>query len=333
MAEVVQKRVLPTHKRKSVWRRIRENIWAYVLIAPMLILTLVFSIYPLIGSIRYAFYNWQGFGEPTEFVGIRHFVDVATDKWFWSAFLNTAIYTAVLVPIQLTLALVMALVLNNPKLRFSSFYRALFFLPVVTSLAVIGVVMQLLFGRLSANFPQWMIDAGWVKPYLGILNDPHLALPAVILVGIWVGFGINMVFFLAALQSVPIDLYEAATVDGAGKWAKFRYITVPVIRPIGTIIVFLAVLGSMRVFDLVLTMTNGGPYKATEVLSTYIYGYVFGGGGRQTQTTSNYGYASAASFFVGILLLGLSIGQVIAFRQAQRKRREYGLDAQSSNAN
>lgn len=305
-------------RRQSLWRTLRAHLGAYVFVAPMLLLTVVFVLYPIAGSVRYAFYNWSGVGEPTQFVGWRHFIDVAGDPYFWNAFRNTAIYTLVLVPVQLTLALILALVLNNPRLRFSSFYRTIYFLPVVTSMAVIGVVLSLLFARISSNFPRWMIELKLVNPMLGITNDPRLALPVIILVGIWHTLGYNMVLFLAALQGVPQELYEAATIDGAGRRAKFWYITVPMIRPVGVIILFIAVLGSLQVFDVVWVLTRGGPFYASDVVSTYIYSYAFTSG--RGTSEANYGYASAASLFMSLIVLAITALQLLL--TAGKRRRQ-----------
>lgn len=310
---------------KSLGRRMRENIWSYIFVAPAVIGTLLFVIYPIPASLRYAFYNWTGIGEPKEYVGLRHFIAVATDPFFWKAFKNSLIYTAVLVPVQLTLALALALVLNNPKLRFRNFFRTIYFLPIVTSMVVIGVVMRFMFQSLAQNLPQAVYDLKLVNPTLGFLASPQWALPSIILVGIWHSFGYNLIFFLAALQSVPQELYEAATIDGAGPKEKFWHITIPLIRPVGVIILFLAVLGSMKVFDSVLALTGGGPYYASEVIQTYIFSFAFPNR-YGAQADPNYGYASAASIFVNVLLLGLTILNVLAIRNSKRQRKELGLD-------
>lgn len=310
--------------KKSLWRELRDHRWSYLFILPMVVLTVTFAWYPLFASIRYAFYNWTGVGAPTQFVGMRHFVKVATDPFFWQAFKNTVIYTAIQVPIQLFLALALALVLNNKALRFSEVFRATFFIPVVCSIAVLAVPLRQMFTLASSSMPKWLAEVGLFNPSLGFLGDPKLAMASVIGVGIWHSFGYNLVFFLAALQSVPEELYEAATMDGAGRWAKFRHITIPLIQPVGIIIVFLALLGSMRVFELVLVLTGGGPFFATDVVSTYIYGYAFSppqGSGAKI----NLGYASAASMFMSVLLLGLTALQVWSVARARGRRNELGV--------
>ncbi len=316
-----EKEVRPRTRSKPLLQRMREHIWAYIFLIPFCVLTLVFVIYPIVGSIRYAFYNWNGFSDPTQFVGLRHFFDVAGDKYFWNAFWHSVLYTVVLVPVQLTLALILALVLNNPRLRFVKFYRALYFLPVVTSMAVVGIVIGLLLNRIGSELPAWLVDIGLVKPSLGILGDPKLVMPIIIGVGIWHSLGLNMVYFLAALQGVPKELYEAATVDGAGKTARFWHITIPMIRPVGVVILFLALLGSLSVFDVVWVLTRGGPFYSSDVVATYIYSYGFSSDRGTTQ--ANFGYASAASLFMSFLVLGLTVVQAVTIRYARGKNNEY----------
>ncbi|NJM07643.1 sugar ABC transporter permease [Candidatus Gracilibacteria bacterium] len=228
----------PGRGRSSLWRRIRANAWSYVFITPAVIGTLLFAIYPIPASFRYAFYNWNGIGEPREFVGFRHFVTVATDPIFWQSFRNSVTYTVVLVPVQLTLALILALVLNNSRLPLRNVFRTIYFLPIVTSMIVIGVVLRFMFQALAQNLPPFIYDAGIVNPVLGFLASPQWALPSIIAVGIWHSFGYNLIFFLAALQGIPQELYEAATLDGADARAKFWHITLPLIRPVGVIILF-----------------------------------------------------------------------------------------------
>lgn len=130
-------------------------------------------------------------------------------------------------------------------------------------------------------------------------------------------------FFLAALQSVPQELYDAATIDGAGRRERFWYITIPLIRPVGVIILFLAILGSMKVFDSVLALTGGGPYYASEVIQTYIFSFAFPNRYGNAAADPNYGYASAAAIFVNIILLGLTLMNVLAIRNAKRHRNEF----------
>lgn len=305
--------------RHSLWWEIRTNSWSYIYLAPMFVLLMVFVVYPIFGSLGYTLYAWNGIGDPSNYVGLDNFVRVIHDAFFWGAFLHTLIYTAILVPIQLTLALILALVLNNPKLRFASFYRSVYFIPAVTSPAVIAVVIQLILSNFGDNLSQALVKLHLTKQPIDWLGDPRFALGIIIMIGIWNTLGYNLVYFLAGLQTIPADLYEAASIDGANSIARFIHITVPMLRAIGRVIAILALLGSLQVFDLVLVLTNGGPYGATEVVNTYIYHQAFGGSAL-AGVQPNVGFASAASFFYGIILLGLSVAQVLIFRYINRQR-------------
>ncbi len=286
----------------------------------MLALVLPFVVYPLVASIEITLYNWDGIGRPTRYVGLDNFVRVAHDPMFWNAFKHTFEYAGVLVPIQLTLALILALVLNNPSLRGATVYRAVYFSPVVTSAALVGIVVSLLLTSLGQPFNAELIRLGLVHQPIDWLGSPTFALPTIIVVGIWHTLGYNLVYFLAGLQSIPRDLYEAAAVDGADAWHRFWDVTVPMLREVGAVILFLAILGSLQVFDLVLVMTGGGPYYASEVVSTYIYHFAFTPAAVQAQ--ANVGYASAAAFFMGVLVMGLTGLQLLAVATMRRRRAE-----------
>jgi ABC-type sugar transport system permease subunit len=311
-------------KKKSLWRQIVDNRWVYLFVTPWLILTIVFGWYPMPASIQIAFYKWKGFGELTTFVGLAHFENILKDKFFWQAVKNAIHYTVALVPVQLSLSLLLALVLNNPKLRLAGLFRAGFFIPVVCSVVVLGVPFKIMVRNAIELVPQLLVDAGWIRPSLGFLMDPRWAMWVIIIFGIWQTFGYNLVFFLAALQSVPQEIYEAATVDGAGWFTKTWYITLPMIRPMAVIIVLMALLGSMRVFDGVMALTDGGPMFATEVPQTYIYHHSFTPPQGST-FRPDLGYASAASIIYSLILLVLTVAQVLLVARAKTARREMGL--------
>jgi ABC-type sugar transport system permease subunit len=305
--------------KRSLWRDIHANIWSYIYITPMFILLLVFVVYPIFASFGYTLYQWNGIGDPSNYVGFDNFVRVMHDAFFWGAFVHTLTYTVVLVPIQLLLALALALVLNNPKLRFATFYRSVYFIPAVTSPAVIGVVIQLILSNFGDNLNQILLNLHITHEHIDWLGDPRFALGIIIVIGIWNTLGYNMVYFLAGLQTIPTELYEAASIDGANGIARFFNITIPMLRAVGLVILILAILGSLQVFDLVLVLTDGGPFNATEVVNTYIYHQAFGGSAR-AGVQPNVGFASAASFFYGVILLGLSVAQLLIFRYIARQR-------------
>jgi len=286
----------------------------------MFILLMVFVIYPVFGSLGYSFYQWNGIGDPSNYVGLDNFKRVMHDAIFWGSFLHTFIYTIVLVPVQLTLALALALVLNRPRMRFATFYRTIYFLPVVASAAIVGVVVRLILSNFGDNVNQLLLQVHLIHNHIDWLGDPRFALAIIIGVGIWNTLGYNLVYFLAGLKTIPTELYEAAQLDGAGALARFFSVTIPLLRGVGLIVLILTILGSLQVFDLVQVLTTGGPYFATEVVNTYIYHQAFGGYSA-TVMQPDIGFASAASFFYGLTLLGLSIIQVFIFRSVRRRRR------------
>jgi multiple sugar transport system permease protein len=301
------------------WQRLWAARWSFLYIAPLMALLLTFVVYPIFGSLVYTLYRWNGIGAPEDFVGFANFRQIIHDSIFWRAVGHTFAYAIIVVPVQLLIALVLALVLNNKKLRFSSFYRTLFFLPVVTSPAVVGVVIQLMLSNFGDTLNGWLLDAHLIDSPVDWLGNPDFALGIIILVGIWQTLGYNLVYFLAGLQTIPEEVFEAARIDGAGRFRTFFHITVPLLRPVGMMIVILAFIGSFQVFDLVQVLTGGGPFFATEVVNTYIYHLAFGGNLAQA-TEPNVGLASAASFFYGLLLIGFSVLQVLIFRSIARRR-------------
>jgi ABC-type sugar transport system permease subunit len=293
--------------------------WSYVYIVPLMALLLTFVVYPIFGSLIYTFYHWDGIGSPSDFVGLANFRQIAHDSIFWNSVAHTFVYAIVVVPVQLVIALALALVLNNRKLRFSSFYRTLFFLPVVTSPAVVGVVVQLMLSNFGDSFNGWLLDIHVISSPVDWLGNAKIAMGIIILVGIWQTLGYNLVYFLAGLQTIPEEINEAAKIDGAGRVRAFFHITVPMLRPVGLMIVILAFIGSFQVFDLVQVLTDGGPYFGTEVVNTYIYHLAFGGN-QAAATQPDVGLASAASFFYGLMLIGFSVIQVLVFRSIARRR-------------
>ena len=287
-----------------------QRFWGLLYLTPVLLLMLVFSLYPMADSLRYTLYNWRGIGEPTQFVGLRHFKTVAGDPRFWNAFGNTMLYTAILVPVQLGLALVLALILENPRMRLRTFYRTLFFVPVVTSISIVAIVVRLLLqtGGMS------------VTGFLGFtpfnpIASPDTSMLSVTAFGIWYSFGINLVYFMAALQTVPTDLYDAAKIDGANWAQRTLFVTLPSIRPVAIIITFFAVLGSLAVFEQSFVLTGGGPFFSSEVVNGYIYRYAFGSGGLGSQSSvPNLGFASAAALFMGVLVMVITGLQALVSR-------------------
>ena len=291
-----------------------KRFWGTLYVLPMVVLMLVFTIYPVFESLRVSVYNWRGIGEATQFVGLRHYLTVANDPQFWNAFWNTVEYTAILVPVQLSLALILALILDNPRMRFRTFYRTLYFMPVVTTLAIVAIVMRLLYQSggtaLTSIFVPWLLERP-VNP----IGSPETSMLAVAAFGTWYSFGINLVYFMAALSTVPSQLYDAAAVDGANWFQRVWNITLPSIRPVAVIILFFAVLGSLKVWEQSFVLTGGGPFFSSEVVNGYIYRYAFGSGGLGGSASQpNLGFASAAGFLMSLVVLAITLVQLAVNR-------------------
>lgn len=294
--------------------KLKKHVWAYLFVMPMLILFVAFTVYPLLASIRYTFYDWDGIGIPKDFVGLQHYLEITKDGLFWNAFKNTFIYTAVVVSIQTGIALGLAVILNSRFLKLKTFFRAVFFSPIITSTAIVGIVISLLLIGANRNLNDFFQTIGIIENPVDWMGNPTVALWTVIAVGIWIGIGYPLIYFLAGLQSIDNELYDAARIDGAGSIDLLLRITIPLMRPIIIIVVLLSTLHSLRVFDLVQVMTKGGPYFATDVVSTYIYRHAFPSSG-VGETESNLGFASAAAFFMGTLIMVITVVQLLVSRQ------------------
>ena len=302
-------------KAMSTLRK-KEMAWCYVFILPQLILFLLFTMYPVVMSYVYAFYDWNGFGPLTEFVGWSNFTEVAVDPLFWNAFKNSFLFMGGMVVVQVPVALLLAILFNSSWLRGSTFYRTLIFLPVVTTTAVVGVVMRFIFGAYKGLVNEVLLAVGMIQSPIDWLGSIDTALLIVIIVGIWKSFGIKVIYWMAGLQSLPRDIYEAAHVDGANALQSFRHITIPLLLPVGSVILLLSAVNALHVFDLVQSMTGGGPAFRTDMVDVYVYRYAFSGGGE-----ARVGFASAAGVFYGIAILVVSLVLGLFVRLSGGKKR------------
>lgn len=233
--------------------------------APALIGLLLFVALPFILAVGLGFTNLRlGSPLPVEWMGVEQYRRIFTDPSFSRALLNNLLFALLVVPVQTALALILALLLNR-RLRALALFRTLFFMPVVFPLSLVAVVWVLIY----APGPNGMMNAFLELLSLGawtprdFLHDPQLALPAIMLTSIWQGAGFQMVILLAGLQAIPAELYEAATVDGAGRWQRFWHITLPQLRNTLIFVVLVTTILAFRLFDQVQIMTQGGPHDAT----------------------------------------------------------------------
>ena len=295
-------------------RRLWHDRWIYLFLLPTALLFTLFTLWPVLASLWYSLLNWNGFDASGTFVGLTNYVELTRDPLFWNALRNTLLFMVITVPIRVSLALAAAIVLNNPRLPFARFFRTALFLPVVTTTAIVGIVMVFIFDPASGQVNLGLLTLHLVRHPINFLGSSSNALFTAMAVFIWKWFGITLIYWLAALQTVPVALYEAARMDGANAWQLFRQITAPLLVPFAVIIVLITALDTLRVFDLILTLTGGGPDFSSEVMEVYIYRWAF------ASASPRLGYASAAAEFFGLLTMLLALVQVAGLRLAQQAR-------------
>lgn len=282
------------HLRVSrlTWRR---TVWAYLFLLPNLIFVLVFAFIPTIAALYLSFTKWTLL-KPPVWIGLDNYRSLLHDDVFIRSIANTFYFLGVITPVRLVLGLAIALLLNQP-IRLRSFFRTITFLPWISS----GVVV--------ASIWLWLYN-----PDFGILNflltkvglhglywytDPTQAMPSIIIAALWRSVGWVVIIYLAGLQNVPQELHEAAMIDGASSWRRFRDITLPLLRPTTLLVLITTMIGSFQMFDLIYVMTNGGPINATTVIALQIYDNAF--------TYLNMGYAASQAFVLFAVILLLSI--------------------------
>lgn len=299
-----------TVRSESLRHRLWESRWPYVFLLPTIALYGVYTLWPIIASWWYSLMSWSGFTADKTFIGLQNYVDVLHDPLFWSSFKITMLFMVVTVPLRVGLGLLIAVLLNHPSLPFRKIFRTAFFVPVVTTTAIVGVVMQFIFDPASGPVDLVLNNLGATP--IDFLGSANTALWTVMAVHTWKWVGVTMIYWLAALQTVPRDLIESAQVDGANQRRTFRHITLPLLLPFLVIITLLTVEQNMRIFDLMLMMTGGGPYYATEVIELYIYRWAF------TASVPQLGYASAAAVILGLILLVFAAIQLVGIRVSRR---------------
>lgn len=284
--------------------RTKEYLIGYSFILPNFIGFLIFILIPVLFSFVLSFTKWDGFNQMT-FVGLRNFSMIFTDRVFKSSLTKTINYTIFTVFFTLIISLFLAIVLNN-QIKGRDIFRSAIFFPYVASIVAVGAVWQSMFQKDFGPINMFLRAIGMSNPP-GWFASTQYALTAVIIVSIWKFMGYYMIIYLAALQDIPPQLYEAATIDGANGWHQFRKITVPMLTPATFFVFIMLTINSFKVFDLVYVLTEGGPGIATTVLVKYIYDQSF--------VAWNYGRASAASM---VLFVIVGVVTIIQFR-AEKK--------------
>lgn len=284
------------------WRN-KETVAAWLFILPSLIGFLIFTAGPVLAAGVISLLNWNLFSSPT-FAGLKNFARLGPDPTFWSALGNTAYFTLLSVPLTILVSLGLALLLNQ-GLRRIALFRSLLLLPYATITVAVafvwiwlyiphGGLVNTVLGWFGINGPAWLISDFW-------------AMPALIAMSVWKSFGFGMVVFLAGLQAIPQQLYEAAKVDGSSAWQSFRNVTLPMLSPALFFVIVTSIIGSFQVFDQALIMTNGGPGSRTTTLVMYIYRTGF----------ENYdqGYAAAQSLVLFGFIVIITAAQFVLQRR------------------
>ncbi|GIF77178.1 carbohydrate ABC transporter permease [Asanoa siamensis] len=283
-------------------QRLRRALTGWAFSAPFTVLFLVFMAVPVVVSLVMSFTDLRStdLRNPfaVNFVGLDNYTRLFSDDLFLRSSVNTLVFVVVGVPLTIVVALAAATALNSGLLRFRALFRVGFYLPVVTSIVAVAVVWRFLLDP----------EVGLVNGLLGVVGidgpswlfDTKLALPSLIVMATWRNFGFLMVIFLAGLQAIPGDLYEAATLDGASRWQQFRHVTLPMLRPTLLFGGVVTGIGYLQFFEEPFVMTQGGPLSSTLSVSYHIYNQ-FGFG--------NYGYAAAASYVLFVAIVALSVIQ------------------------
>lgn len=267
-------------------------------ILPAFVLYVVFAIFPILQSFYYSLMNWNGFNEMT-FVGLSNFKKLFADPLFWNSVKNNIYVVLASVLGQVPIALFFALLLNR-KIRGAKIFRTIGFLPVVLSTVVISLTWSLIYNSRNGLINEVLRSIGLDSLAQNWLGDTKWTMAAVLVVVIWQFVGLYLIIFLAALQNVPTEILEAAKIDGASEWKTTWKITIPMIWDTILVAIILCISGSLKAFDLIYVMTNGGPAHSTDVMALYMF--------NETFTKLQYGYGSAVSvfiFFFSLILIAI----------------------------
>ncbi|MCX3062935.1 carbohydrate ABC transporter permease [Streptomyces beihaiensis] len=295
------------HRAAAKRRRRRANLVGWSFILPNFLGFAALTLIPVFGVFVLSFAHWDSYSSP-RWAGLDNFRRLWNDANFWAALKNTFYYSAGHIPLTLAVSLGLAVLLNQ-KLRGVRLLRTAFFFPYITSLVAVAVVWNMLLSPEAGPVNQFLHFLGIAHPP-GWTSSQNWAMPGLIIASVWRDMGYYMVLFLAGLQTIPAELYEAARVDGAGPWQRFWHVTLPGLRPTMFFVTVMLTVASFKVFDLVQVMTEGGPGRATLVLSQLIF--------RQGITQGRFGYSSAVSLALFAVCLVITMVQFRTQRRSER---------------
>lgn len=295
----------PIGRRSQLRQRQLEALTGYLFVAPDVLGLLVFVVIPIFYAAWVSLHSWDAIG-PMVWVGLKNYASMLRDRQWHDALRVTLVYTVVFVPLLFALSLGVALLVQQ-KLVLRGAFRTAYFSPVVFSLVVAAIMWSYIFDQQSGLL-NYVLHFFGIKPQAW-LGSVKLALPSVTTVSLWAAVGYYMVIFLAGLQDIPRDYYEAARIDGGSGWQIFWRITLPLLRPTSIFVLITTTIGAVQVFDQVYVLTSGGPANATQVSVYYIYLQAF--------QFSHIGYSSALAFVLFAIIFGLSLAQLRFFRTGE----------------
>jgi raffinose/stachyose/melibiose transport system permease protein len=296
----------PVASRGVRSRRLRRAATGYLFLLPALLLIGSFTLLPFVQGVALSFQSWDGVGRDTPFVGLRNYERVLGDTIFWTSLWNAALFGLIGFLVGNAISLGMAVAVSA-RPRGASFFRIAYYLPGVFSVVVVGLTFQWLLQPSVGLVNRTLVGLGLTTLKHNWLSEPGTALPSVAAVYVWYHWGFGFLLFLAGLQGVPRELYEAAAIDGADAWQRFRHVTWPQLMPVTTIVSILTLLAALQIFATVQVLTNGGPAYYTEVPTLRIYKEGFG--------FNRFGVAAAMSVVFGAILMLLSLSQIWTSRR------------------
>lgn len=261
---------------------------------PAMILYLVFFVYPVLLGIYYSSTNWDGISRKYSFIGIDNYVRIIQDERFYRALLFNLKYSVLLLIGIILISLVLAL-LMHARIRYKPVFKAIYFFPAVLSLITVGLIWNEIFYRVVPSIGKML---GIEALSHNILSNPDTAMYGILIVNVWQGVSVPIILFLAGLQSIPSEMYEASLIDGANSLQRFVYITLPFLIPVLNVVFIVTLKGGLMVFDYIMTLTQGGPGFATESISLLIYNHAF--------TERKFGYSVAESVVLLLLITAIS---------------------------
>ncbi|HKJ81143.1 MAG TPA: sugar ABC transporter permease [Ignavibacteriaceae bacterium] len=282
---------------------------AYLFLTPALLAIFIFFLIPVFAALLMSFTNFDiyslGHISYARFVGLSNYIEIFKDPLFWQSLINTFYFVIAGGPLSIAVSLGAALLLSSKLVKFKGIFRLVYFMPVVTTLVAVSILWRFIYQ------PRFGI-LNYLLGFIGIhpidwLGNPHWAMPAIILMAIWKNFGYNMIIFIAGLQNIPEDLYEAANIEGASEWNKFKNITLPMLAPTTLFVSIITIIGYFQLFAEPYVMTQGGPLNSTLSIVLYMY--------REGFRWWNMGYSAAIAFILFFIILVISLIQLKVQRE------------------